>query len=996
MATGIQQDPQEFCKLLVNKLEKVPCPTHFLNIKSIKDLFSGREKHSLICTKCQGDRSNVLEFTELSLNIENTQSVQDAVMQYQNVESLSGENSCFCETCGSITETLRSTTVIESPAVLCVHLLRYKYDRTTSQKQKVATSVNFTKSIEVGNDQYSLVSVVYHLGTSANGGHYVCDVFDESTESWWYLDDHQAFAIADPTVRNESEVVDLSKSSSSSKATGKKRKRKPKKGSNSDESDGDNGSDSEAGEVLLVEGQSRVHRNKDVYMLFFVKNTVLNQSKTSGKEIAASMEIRNEVQITSTEFEQEVDEYRHKRSLLEVQVATRKELYGGLKDNLTPFAPSDEFHLVPSSWLKRWIVGDVGSFVCSKDANAVVNQEVEILEHSSMECVGNCEYLCQHGSLKPSTVANFKVLSKQSFGQMLQNTPACQLDFDFTNENFRCHYCYEQLIDGRRSAKDEDTLIQTLLERIENEKSEFVTPHNQYWIARMWVNQLRRYSAKLQKLQSQQPSKTSKMDQVKKDSILEALKAGKKEDMESLRNEMFEGKLINEVLLCTEHKQPVLNFERRAVTVSEQTWQSITSIFSGYVTIKSGDICCSNCEDKVQQANQSDSEKKEFKAKLLASPAISQLCKRKKIFPIEWERGQLRHDEEVKFYLVDGTWLRRLRDFINDPSLTIPGPLQNEKLQCKHKGVLVRDHIAQMAEVFDLDSICEQENFKVSVGVKNGESVPHVEIVTAEQWSLLLHYFPPSNSNTTEGVVLIDCDLDVEQMTEKPSDPPFEAGILWNRENNGWDFLPEICLPCRAEMKQDQERNTKEFTNTSVQIMCMKGREQLDAYLQKKNADPASTSRRTRSNLPKKSSVCLSSEDTLALAKMKIFESFHHFDLPPNAQKIFDDNGVELVGNSKMLKELGVKSNSVLLVLLDEAASSDELCWLDGWNEAQVSSVECGFEGTLFSSKRSGQSEPSNDGVEVVEIDCEDVGSVEELSYEEQIQRAIEESQRIL
>jgi hypothetical protein len=216
--------------------------------------------------------------------------------------------------------------------------------------------------------------------------------------------------------------------------------------------------------------------------------------------------------------------------------------------------------------------------------------------------------------------------------------------------------------------------------------------------------------------------------------------------------------------------------------------------------------------------------------------------------------------------------------------------------------------------------------------------------------------------------------------------------MKWNQGRQIWQFEPNICEICRSTSKHQADISRFEFKNQDVNILCMKSREELDIYLAKQSVASLGEGRlrRTRNNAPKKGNVCLSSEDTIALVKLKIFESFHHFDLSPNCQKLFVESGKELLGNAKMLKDFHIESTSKILVLLDESAGSDDLGWLDGWNDVQSSKVEYGFSGTLFSAKVDNKLESNN--ITDTNQNYESVVDLCDLSFEEQMKKAIEES----
>lgn len=196
-----QQDPQEFNKLFFAKIESANLSTHEPTRASFNDLLSGRVKYSTRCSGCGQERVPPEHpFHELDLSIEGVNSVEEALANYTAVEHLTGENQYECATCQGRREAQRCTIILKAPTVLNLHLLRYGYDRETYERKKLTSEVTFQDTMEVCGERFKLVSVLYHKGRSAYGGHYVCDALDWRTGEWWHYDDDTVCATTNPSL----------------------------------------------------------------------------------------------------------------------------------------------------------------------------------------------------------------------------------------------------------------------------------------------------------------------------------------------------------------------------------------------------------------------------------------------------------------------------------------------------------------------------------------------------------------------------------------------------------------------------------------------------------------------------------------------------------------------------------------------------------------------------------------------------------------------------
>ncbi len=327
----IQQDPQEFQNLLFSKLELMrPSSTTNSNSQgsepgSLKWMFTGKEKHTITCLECKRPRSNQLEFNELTLSVDRDSSLEEKLQgSLHSSEILSDDNKLECGHCKRKTRSERAHDIIHFPPILCLHLLRYEYDRKTANKTKTRFLLKYPPVLKVpcidggaksseskarkDEVEYILISAIFHLGKSAHGGHYVCDVFDWERGKWIHCDDE--FVLLDlpgdvlfpvPSTDDKQEEKKkggkkaTSKKSNGKKSSGKKKRRlNPTKEelmviTSDDENDEDDDSDADIAEdeeVSLDEKPSKGRKRKaDVICLDDDEGEVLIlEEKEKGKK----------------------------------------------------------------------------------------------------------------------------------------------------------------------------------------------------------------------------------------------------------------------------------------------------------------------------------------------------------------------------------------------------------------------------------------------------------------------------------------------------------------------------------------------------------------------------------------------------------------------------------------------------------------------------------------------------------------------------------------
>lgn len=139
---------------------------------------------------------------QLDIGAPNVTNIIDALKGLTRSETLHGE---FNSPRGPGSNATKQVTIETLPQVLILHLKRFQYDNTGGT-QKIWKKVGYPLDLEIpkevfpqhkrggllahgGLPKYRLISVVYHHGKNASGGHYTVDVRRQDGREWVRLDD---------------------------------------------------------------------------------------------------------------------------------------------------------------------------------------------------------------------------------------------------------------------------------------------------------------------------------------------------------------------------------------------------------------------------------------------------------------------------------------------------------------------------------------------------------------------------------------------------------------------------------------------------------------------------------------------------------------------------------------------------------------------------------------------------------------------------------------
>ncbi|KAF2861422.1 cysteine proteinase [Piedraia hortae CBS 480.64] len=137
---------------------------------------------------------------QLDIGDANVNNIVDALKGITRVETLTGDFG------GKNKSAKKQVFIDKLPPVLVLHLKRFQYDNSSRGTQKIWKRVGYPLELEIpkevflpskrpgGGDKdtpprYRLISVVYHHGKSAAGGHYTVDVLRQDNREWIRIDD---------------------------------------------------------------------------------------------------------------------------------------------------------------------------------------------------------------------------------------------------------------------------------------------------------------------------------------------------------------------------------------------------------------------------------------------------------------------------------------------------------------------------------------------------------------------------------------------------------------------------------------------------------------------------------------------------------------------------------------------------------------------------------------------------------------------------------------
>ncbi|XVF51985.1 hypothetical protein PTKIN_Ptkin04bG0228600 [Pterospermum kingtungense] len=216
-----QEDAHEFLQCLLDRLETCCSGLKLKNDSSspkdclVKKVFGGRLVSKLCCCNC-GHISHTYEpLNDLSLEIEDVDSLPSALESFTKVEKIEDLEAKFrCENCKEEVSVEKQLMLDQAPPVATFHLKRFKTQGTFVEK--IDKHVMFPLELDLqpytivneGSNElrYQLYAVVKHSGFRPTSGHYVCYI-RSSHDTWHKLNDSRVISVEEEAVLSQEAYI---------------------------------------------------------------------------------------------------------------------------------------------------------------------------------------------------------------------------------------------------------------------------------------------------------------------------------------------------------------------------------------------------------------------------------------------------------------------------------------------------------------------------------------------------------------------------------------------------------------------------------------------------------------------------------------------------------------------------------------------------------------------------------------------------------------------
>lgn len=151
METFIQNDVQEFCRVLFDAIER-SAPSSSL----ISSLFQGLLLDYVHCQSCHRESHREDQFLDLSLAIRSHSdqttydSLEKALEAFIRPETLTGSNQYYCSVCDRKTDAIKGLRFRAFPQIVMIQLKRFDLDMETMRRRKLEDYVEFPLEIDLG------------------------------------------------------------------------------------------------------------------------------------------------------------------------------------------------------------------------------------------------------------------------------------------------------------------------------------------------------------------------------------------------------------------------------------------------------------------------------------------------------------------------------------------------------------------------------------------------------------------------------------------------------------------------------------------------------------------------------------------------------------------------------------------------------------------------------------------------------------------------------
>ncbi|KAJ1395628.1 Ubiquitin specific protease, conserved site [Sesbania bispinosa] len=212
-----QEDAHEFMQCVLDKLDRC-----FLDLKKndmsfeddnlVEKVFGGRLISKLQCCNCGRSSDTYEPLIDLSLEIENVDTLSSALESFTKVENI--DATFRCDGCKEEVSMEKQLMLDKTPSVSALHFKRFKTDGV--YVEKIDKHIDFPLELDLqpyttSNEnnvplKYDLYAVVVHTGSSSTSGHYFCFV-RSAPDTWHKLDDTKVTKVSGETVLSQEAYI---------------------------------------------------------------------------------------------------------------------------------------------------------------------------------------------------------------------------------------------------------------------------------------------------------------------------------------------------------------------------------------------------------------------------------------------------------------------------------------------------------------------------------------------------------------------------------------------------------------------------------------------------------------------------------------------------------------------------------------------------------------------------------------------------------------------
>jgi len=216
LQVGRQEDAHEFLRAFLDAChrsfipergKKDKLPDAIANTTLIHQIFGGYLRSQVKCSSCNFCSNTYDPFLDLSLEMQNCTSLQQALRQFTVEETLSGSNKYKCTKCKKSVCAQKQFLIHKVPKVLTIQLKRFNFGIMTNG-EKVNKPISFPFDLELGSytsnpnkpASYRLYALTVHSGASMKSGHYFTYGRNMGSNLWYRFDDESVSQVSQDIV----------------------------------------------------------------------------------------------------------------------------------------------------------------------------------------------------------------------------------------------------------------------------------------------------------------------------------------------------------------------------------------------------------------------------------------------------------------------------------------------------------------------------------------------------------------------------------------------------------------------------------------------------------------------------------------------------------------------------------------------------------------------------------------------------------------------------